>query len=270
MVDRLKRWLLGNARARTVWLWIRRVAWRTWSGRDIAKYLETHQVRKLQLGCGPNVAPGWLNCDFQPSSRDVIYVDARKPLPLPDASFDYVLAEQMIEHIPYSDSHTLLAECFRVLKPGGRIRLITPDLDVLISLFARNPDSQAKRYTHWIWQVFHPDIEEADPVFVLNLFSQAWGHKFLYNERTLGKALEKVGFTDLAGFRAYEIGNDGFRDVEGHKRIYKDAAEDVRAQVAEFEAYQSFAIEAVRPTVPSAQQSTKQPARLAAAGSLRQ
>jgi hypothetical protein len=104
----------------------------------------------------------------------------------------------------------------------------------------------------------------------LNLFSHAWGHKFLYNERTLKRALEKVGFTGLECYRAYEVGDDGFRNVEGHQRIYKEATEDVRAQVPEFEAYQSFAIEAVRPAVSSVQQSTGQPARMAAAGSLRQ
>lgn len=38
-------------------------------------------------------------------------------LPLPEATFDVVFSKDSITHIP--DKHALMAEVFRVLKPGG-------------------------------------------------------------------------------------------------------------------------------------------------------
>jgi phosphoethanolamine N-methyltransferase len=42
------------------------------------------------------------------------------PLPFPPGTFDLVFSKDSIVHIP--DKHALMAEVFRVLKPGGRFR----------------------------------------------------------------------------------------------------------------------------------------------------
>ena len=44
-------------------------------------------------------------------------------VPAPDGSFDAVMSTQVLEHVP--DPPAYLAECFRVLKPGGRLLLST-------------------------------------------------------------------------------------------------------------------------------------------------
>lgn len=44
-------------------------------------------------------------------------------LPVPDASYDVVLSTQVLEHV--DDPRTYLAECHRVLRPGGRLLLST-------------------------------------------------------------------------------------------------------------------------------------------------
>ena len=46
-------------------------------------------------------------------------------LPVRDASFDCVVCSQVIEHVPYDDQ--IFAEFRRVLRPGGRLILGTPD-----------------------------------------------------------------------------------------------------------------------------------------------
>lgn len=45
-------------------------------------------------------------------------------LPFPDASFDRVIAAEVLEHLP--DDQTALAELARVLRPGGRMAVTVP------------------------------------------------------------------------------------------------------------------------------------------------
>jgi len=45
-------------------------------------------------------------------------------LPFPDASFDVVMASEVLEHIP--DDHLAMAEIARVVRPGGRIAVTVP------------------------------------------------------------------------------------------------------------------------------------------------
>src|SRR5437867_9832604 len=95
-------------------------------GAAIRSYLSSHAVRKLQLGAGTNPLAGWLNTDGYPASFRVLSVDAREPLPFSDETFDYVFSEHHIEHMTFHEGRRMLRECFRVLKPGGRIRVATP------------------------------------------------------------------------------------------------------------------------------------------------
>jgi SAM-dependent methyltransferase len=93
----------------------------------IREYLEAHTVRKLQLGAGANNVPGWLNSDIMPEGGS-IYLDATGTYPLADGSFHYIFAEHLIEHLSWEDGLKMLKECYRVLAPGGKLRIITPNL----------------------------------------------------------------------------------------------------------------------------------------------
>ena len=104
--------------------------------RKIRTYLHNHSLKKLQLGTSNNPISGWLNTDLLPTSREVVYLDATRPFPFDGEVFDYVFSEHVIEHLEHPSAVSMLHECFRVLKPGGRIRISTPDLRVLIGLLS--------------------------------------------------------------------------------------------------------------------------------------
>ena len=148
--------------------------------RLIDGYLREHGVRKLHLGAAENVQPGWLNTDLHGYGHggELVYLDVRKPFPLPDASFDFVFSEHMLEHLTYADGQHCLRECRRILRPGGRIRIATPSLDRLIRLYDAELTDLQRRYVEWSLRTFVPYADAQLPGFVLNNFLRDWGHEF--------------------------------------------------------------------------------------------
>jgi SAM-dependent methyltransferase len=70
------------------------------------------------------LAGTYVTADFMRTKVDLkLNIEA---LELPDSSYDLIVAHQILEHV---DHHKALAECFRVLKPGGRLVVTTPIID---------------------------------------------------------------------------------------------------------------------------------------------
>lgn len=89
----------------------------------------------VNLGCGQVWHRDWINLDHQPSSPEIRAFDIRKPLPFGDATVDAVYASHVLEHLDRADGERLLHECWRVLKPGGLLRLVVPDLENLCRFY---------------------------------------------------------------------------------------------------------------------------------------
>ncbi len=89
---------------------------------SISSYLATPGPKALQLGCGLNKLTGWLNTDIEPD-YGVTFIDVTQPIAVPDSSFDFIFAEHLIEAFPPERLLKILNECFRILRPGGIVRL---------------------------------------------------------------------------------------------------------------------------------------------------
>ena len=162
----------------------------------IARYLREQEERKLQLGAADKPLPGWLNTDLHDYGRpDIVFLDAREAFPLPDASFDVVYSEHMLEHLTYADGQRCLRECFRVLRPGGTISIATPSLERLAGLYG-DGDLQA-RYVQWAAATLQPELKAPLPGAVVNNFFRSWGHEFIYDPATLRHALTEAGFVEI-------------------------------------------------------------------------
>lgn len=72
---------------------------------------------KLNLGCGPRPLDGWVNVDRYPVG-DVCVDLGRDDLPWEADSVDEFFASHLLEHIV--ELEALMAECWRVAKPGAR------------------------------------------------------------------------------------------------------------------------------------------------------
>jgi predicted SAM-dependent methyltransferase len=181
----------------------------------IKRYLAATATRKLQIGSGRNVLPGWLSTDIDPRSARVAYLDATRPFPFADAVFDYVYSEHMIEHIDWSQGLFMLCECRRVLKPGGTLRIATPDLQTLLGLYPCASDPLGARYIEWITDKFLDRTAYKASLVINNAFRN-WGHEFLYDGELLTMRMQQAGFSHIRRCAPGESADDHLSGIESH------------------------------------------------------
>jgi predicted SAM-dependent methyltransferase len=170
----------------------------------ISEYFRNHAVAKLQIGAGG--AKGftdWLNTDIEPAAGEA-YLDATKRFPFPDGSLSYIFSEQLFEHLSYHDGLSMLRECHRTLKPGGRLRMATPNLLQYIQLFRAAKDDAMREYlkTKMAMDYYAEPIPQtiSPECAVLNYEMRSWGHQFVYDPPTLRESLERAGFRSIQEF----------------------------------------------------------------------
>lgn len=180
--------------------------------RVVRAYLAEAEEPRLQIGSGPVRLPGWLNSDL--ISGDV-HLDLDRRLPLPDTAFRYAFGEHVIEHLSERTGAALLAELRRILRPGGVLRLTTPDLRKILALYEdRNPEISRDEYARFLGGVTGKRYER--PGQLLNDYLRLWGHLHVYDEEDLTARLLEAGFADVARVEPGESAHPALRGVERH------------------------------------------------------
>jgi predicted SAM-dependent methyltransferase len=152
-------------------------------------------MRKLNLGCGGNILDGWENHDAD--------VDITKPLPCEDNSIDFIFAEHVVEHTTTPDAVRFFAECLRILKDEGTLRIAVPSCDKIYDL-ADEP------YLKWHGQSGFGDGTRRRAVRSILLdhgHLSAWNHSIL----------EACLFA--AGFEEEKIYGCDLGELEGHGKV---------------------------------------------------
>jgi predicted SAM-dependent methyltransferase len=86
------------------------------------------KIKRLNWGCGNTRPSGWINSDQQRLTGLKYVADIRKGLPFASDYFHYVVSVHALQELPYHDLVPALQELRRVLRPGGTLRLVLPDL----------------------------------------------------------------------------------------------------------------------------------------------
>ncbi|MEN6537630.1 MAG: methyltransferase domain-containing protein [Bryobacteraceae bacterium] len=82
-------------------------------------------MRILDVGCGVNKYAGAIGVDRNPRSRADVLCDLdHVPYPFAGGSFDQIRAIHVVEHV--SDVIRMMEEFHRLVRPGGRILIVTP------------------------------------------------------------------------------------------------------------------------------------------------
>jgi SAM-dependent methyltransferase len=187
------------------------------------KLIRHHGIERfLDVGCGD----GQLTLEFAKiaSPREIYgieYVDAlcytaegkgikctsldvNAPWRYESDFFDLVLSSQNIEHV--HNSRLYLEECFRTLRPGGQVIVLTENLSSWVNIgalvFGWQPFSTTN-INGWslgnplIWHADEPRNEEFMNTWQASGVSGTVGHVRVLAHRGLKDLLEKVGFSEV-------------------------------------------------------------------------
>jgi len=117
-----------------------------------------------------------------------LLLDIRCPLPFKTKSTRFIFAEHVIEHLQYDEAAHFIRECYRIMKLGGAIRIITPDLNRFVRAYIED--------NKHFFNLVSPTIP--DPVGGLNLmFRQGGTHQYIYDFNAMNKILLQNGFTKV-------------------------------------------------------------------------
>ena len=172
--------------------------------------------KKINLGCGTTIAPGWINIDVSyniylsklPFLKWILYKtflipktvyetnwppgimrhDLRKGLPYDDNSINYIYTSHFLEHVERDEAISIIKECYRVLKPQGVIRIVVPDFELLVDKYVKK-DLNVDGFLNALEMV-------SKKRFFKFLYSKD-RHKWMYDFHSLNKLLIICGFKHI-------------------------------------------------------------------------
>jgi len=188
---------------------------------------------QVNIGCGRTPTKGWRNLDNSYSVRlvripilpglllkagillpdqydylqfvrvqNIEYGDIIKGLPLADSSVEAIYSSHVLEHLDKREVELYLREALRILCPGGILRLVVPDLSMIINKYNKNSDADA-----FITELY---LSQPRPrSFPQRLRAAIVGsriHQWAYDSKSLSGVLLRNGFIDPQVLKPGETG----------------------------------------------------------------
>jgi predicted SAM-dependent methyltransferase len=197
----------------------------------------------VHYGCGQCAPKEWHNFDVSPTLRiqntpvlgwllrkslgqvfdkNVRYGDVTKGLPgVKDNTADGVYCSHVLEHMSLEDFRKALTNSYKMLKPGGRFRLIMPDLKVLVDDYIADkangdPEASVRFIKRTLMGM------ETRPMDLKTISKVAYGyldHLWLWDKESTINELRKVGFTNIREIEFNDSEDPMFKLVENKKRF---------------------------------------------------
>lgn len=173
---------------------------------------------RLHVGCGPRLLDGWINID---AAIKPAIVTAKLPRGLKhfdSASAQFIYTSHFLEHIEYPGEATaFVRECYRILRPGGALRIVVPGIEKIIAAYALDDKEFFK-----IQATLHPDWCTTKLEHLMYALQQDGQHKYGYDFETLQKLLRIGGFanvvqsdSNVSAFVELQIDYRGIKDNHG-------------------------------------------------------
>jgi predicted SAM-dependent methyltransferase len=122
----------------------------------------------------------------------LLRADCGKPLPFSDSSVDHIYCSHFLEHLYRDNAIETIKGFYKLLKRGGTIHIIVPDLGELVDNYVKNKDADKFiESTTLAWP--------KRPSFLYRFFSVigSYGltHLWMYDKQSLTKIIIDAGFT---------------------------------------------------------------------------
>jgi len=171
---------------------------------QVAMALDKQRTLRLSIGPGDKPIDGWTNVDL---AQGQVIADVRRSLPFPDSCASHIYCSHVLEHLRNPDeAHAFLCECRRVLRRGGRLRVVVPDIGEYLRASLEHDDAFWETHQQtWPWSRV-----KANRLDQTLRYAGAgpnpgdfFGHQHGYNAESLLEVLARAGFAPvrLSGFQ---------------------------------------------------------------------
>lgn len=159
----------------------------------------TEFPRDLHLGCGGRRAPGHCNVDITPQDSVDICDNVMTLERFPDDYASSIYACHVLEHFSHAEAVEVLKTWFRVLAPGGVIRISVPDIDRIVQTYMKNwKHFQTDGHSPWIGLLYGGQTDQYD------------FHKTGWNYCWMRHIMRGIGFVEIEEYphEPHFIGGD--------------------------------------------------------------
>jgi predicted SAM-dependent methyltransferase len=178
---------------------------------------------RINIGCGQTYTKGWRNFDNSFSIRlskipflpvilhkfrligsseiqfirfarenHIEYGDATRGLPIPKESCDVIYSSHMLEHLDRNGADRFLKEAFRMLRPGGIIRLAVPDIKKFVAQYTELGDADVFIETTHLCVPRPTSFAQKLKLLLVGTRHHQW----MYDGDSLSRLLHKRGFIE--------------------------------------------------------------------------
>lgn len=203
----------------------------------------------INVGCGDRLIKGYINLDCSLSVKlsklpnfiikfiyflgliatqhynyinflkknSVFYCDARVKIPFPNESVDNIYCSHTLEHLSFQDADLVLKNFMKVLKPGGGVRIVVPNLRLKIEDYIKNKDADDFFFNLGLLHDHHINFGKIR-LFLRKVFSDTSGHRHMYDEDSLKKKLSNNFFENILILQPGETSLQNLGDLDLKER----------------------------------------------------
>ena len=176
----------------------------------------------LEVGCGPYPnKEHFINLDYEwRPGVDVCWDIVKKEYPFPDNSFKGIYTEHCLEHIGLENLKSNLKEFYRILKPGGIVRIIVPDGELYCRLYVDQLNGLETKLPY--------QEQYISSMARINGLFRNHGHLFIHDFQTFKILMKEIGFKKIT------------------KCIFREGEVSLLLKDSEYRKHESLYLEAVK------------------------
>jgi hypothetical protein len=198
----------------------------------------------VQFGSGLSGPDGWINFDASPTLRvkrlpvvgsaicrmtgintpfpeTTRFGNVVTGLPLAPNSVSGMYGSHVLEHLPLEDCRVAIRHVYDVLKPGGRFRLIVPDMRARAERYVAAAQSNDPDAVHQLIDSAHVG-HRTGPKGAFGKFRSIFGtaiHLWMWDHAAMAKELADAGFVGIRAAKPGDSEDKAFLSVEDPERF---------------------------------------------------